>query len=97
MEHYLDKKTKFDFAQTVTIINLATIAKFFQIICKALFIFLLATGKIEKRLLKLISNYFTAILTNRHKMLQLYYLVLLKIVLYLVILYFQIQDNYEFC
>ena len=55
--------------------NLMIVTKFFYIIYKVLFIFLLATNKIERRLLESISNYFVIFETNKYKMLQLHYFV----------------------
>ena len=72
---YLDKKTKFAFTKITIIINLIFVIKFFYIICKALFISLLIIGKVEKKLLKLISNYFAIIETNKHRMFHLNYFI----------------------
>lgn len=75
VEFYLDTKTKSTFAQTTATINPVTIAKFDYIICKALFISLLTVGKVEKRLLRPISNYFATVEMNRCAILYLHYLV----------------------
>lgn len=59
----------------MAIINSIAIIKFFYIIYKVLFISLLAIGKIKKRLLGVISNYFIIIETNRHKIFYLHYFI----------------------
>lgn len=75
MRLHLDKKTKSAFAKIIAIRNSITIAMFFYIIYKALFISLLATSEIKKKLLELISNYFAIIETNKYRMLYLYCLI----------------------
>lgn len=60
------------------IINSIAIIKFFFSICKTLFVSLLAIGKVEKGLLRLILNYFAIIKTNKHRIFYFYYLILLK-------------------
>lgn len=72
------------------IINLVVKAKFFYIICKTLFVFLLTISKVEKQLLKLISNYFIIIEINKNRILYLYCFISFKKTLHLVILHFHI-------
>lgn len=50
-------------------------AKFFDIICKALFILLLAINKVKRWLLEPISNNFATIKINRYEIFYLYYLI----------------------
>lgn len=49
--------------------------KFFHIICKELFEFLLTASEIERKLLRPISNYFVTVKTNEHGILHLHYLI----------------------
>lgn len=72
MECNLDKKIKFVIIKKTAIINLVIKAKFFYIICKILFISLLAINKIKKKLLKLILNDFAVIKINKYKILYLH-------------------------
>ena len=67
-------------------INPVTIAKFFHIICNAIFIFLFDAGQKEGGFLRPILNYFGIIEINGCGILHLYYLVWLKGVLHLAIL-----------
>ncbi len=66
--------------------NPITIAKFFNIICDAIFIFLFDVGQTERGLLGPVSNYFGTIETKGYRMLPLYCLVWLKSVSYLATL-----------
>lgn len=59
----------------MAIINLVIIAKFFYIIYKALFISLLATNEVKKKLLELISNSFMTIEVYRHRITNLNYFI----------------------
>lgn len=72
VELYLNSKTKSAFVQTIAIINPVAIAKFFYIICKALFLSLLADGKVERGLLGQIFIYFATVEINRHKIIYLH-------------------------
>lgn len=76
--------------------DILAMAKFFYLICKALFVSFLAFRKLKRKLLGLVSNYFAIIETNGHGMLHLHYLVWLKEVTPLVTIRSQIQDNHEF-
>ena len=58
--------------------NPVVVANFFHIICKGLFISLLAAGEVEGRLLETISNHIATVKTNRHGILHLHCLVWLK-------------------
>lgn len=80
----------------MAIMNLVAVAKFFHIIYKALFVSLLATGKVKKGLLEPILNYFATIETNEYRMFYLHCLIWLRRVSHLAMLYFQISDNHEF-
>ena len=71
----MDRKTKFAFIQTLVIINLVTIVKFFYTICKALFISLLIGVQIDERLLEPISNYFIVVEINKYRMFHLHYFI----------------------
>lgn len=51
----------------MAIINLVAIAKFFYIIYKTLFIFLLIAAEIKKELLRPILNYFAIIKINKNR------------------------------
>lgn len=55
--------------------NPLAIAKFFHIICEFLLVYFLAVGEVKGELLRLISNYFAMIETNRRKIFQFYFLV----------------------
>lgn len=75
VELNLDKKTKSAFMQITLAMNPIVIAKFFYIICKALFISLLTIGKVKRCLLEPIINYFAINETNWGQMLYLHYLI----------------------
>lgn len=93
----MEKNTQLAFGRKTIIINPVAIKKFFYIICNVVFNSLLTTNQIKSGLLGLILNYFIAGKTNGHSILYLYCLILLRGILYLVILHFQIQDNDKFC
>ncbi len=76
--------------------NPVAVAKFFQIICDAIFMSLFGAGQIAGGLFGPISNYFATVETNSHWMLHLHYLVWLRSVLHLATLRSQIQSNAEF-
>lgn len=76
--------------------NLVAVAKFFHIICNALFVSLLAAGKLKRGLVRPISNYFAMFKTNNHSILHLHWFIWLKKALHLVTLLSQIQDNHNF-
>lgn len=97
VELNLDRETQSAFAQTTATMNLVAVAKFFYIICEALFVSLLAAGEVEGELLRPISNYFATVETNGHRMLHLHCLVWLKGASHLATLRSQIQGNHEFC
>lgn len=59
----------FIFAKITAIINLVAIAKFFYIIYKALFIFLLVASKLKEKLFRPILTFFVTIEINRYKIL----------------------------
>lgn len=71
----LRNNTQSAFACRTAIINPVTIAKFFHIICNAVFMSLIATSQLEKGVPRLISNYFATIKINDCNMLHLYYLI----------------------
>ncbi len=58
--------------------NPVAVAKFFHIICDAIFMFLFGAGQIEEGFLGPISNYFDTVETNGRRMLPLHCLVWLK-------------------
>lgn len=76
--------------------NPAAVARFFHIICDAVFMSLLAAGHLEGGLLGPISNYFATVETNGRDMLHLHCLIWLRGVSHLATLRSQIQDNDEF-
>ncbi len=76
--------------------NPVAIAKFFHIICDAIFMFLFGAGQTAGGLFGPILNYFATVETNGHGMLHLHYLEWLRGVLHLVTLRSQIQSNVEF-
>lgn len=78
MELNLDREIKYTFVKIWARINPITIKRSFYIIYKTLFISLLAANKVEKRLLRPISNYFVIIEINWHRILHLYCYVWLK-------------------
>ena len=98
VELYLNRETKSNFIQKTDRINPVGFAKIFYITYEVLFISLLVTGKIEKRLLEPISQYFaTVVQTNRRRILQLHQFNWLKKAFFLAMLYYQIEENLEFC
>lgn len=59
----------------MAIMNSVTMAKFFYIIYDTLFVFLLTNIKLQKKLLKAISNYFAMIKINSYNIFYLHYFV----------------------
>lgn len=96
VEIILGEETQSGFERKITIMDILAMAKFFYLICKALFVSFLAFRKLKRKLLGLVSNYFAIIETNGHGMLHLHYLVWLKEVTPLVTIRSQTQDNHEF-
>ncbi len=76
--------------------NPVAVAKFFHIICKAIFMSLFGAGQTKGGLLGPISNYFGIVETNGRGILHLHCLVWLKGVSHLAMLRMQLQSNDEF-
>ncbi len=97
IELELSSKIQSVFRCKTATINPIAIAKFFYIICDAIFMSLFGVGQSKRGLLGPILNYFGIVETNSHRILYLHYLVWLKGVLHLAILQTQLQSNDEFC
>ena len=95
VEFELSSKIQSVFWYKTVIMNHIAVARFFHIICDAIFMSLLGVGQTEEGLLRSIFNYFGTIETNGCGMLHLYCLVWLKRVLYLVTLQTELQSNNE--
>lgn len=76
--------------------NPIAIAKFFNIICDAIFMSLCGASQMAGGFFGLILNYFATVKTNSHGMLHLYCLMWLKGVSHLATLQSLIQSNVKF-
>ena len=96
IELELSSKIQSDFWRKTAIINSFAVAKFFYIICNAIFLSLFGVGQKIRGLLGPISNYFGIVEINTCEILHLHCFVWLKGVLHFVILQTQLQSNNKF-
>lgn len=76
--------------------NLVAVVKFFYIIYKMILLSLFISEHYDKGLFRLVSTYFEIVKINNYNIFYLYYLIWLKKVLHLLILYTKIQENKDF-
>ncbi len=95
VELELSSKIQSAFWHKTVTMNPIAVAKFFHIICDAIFMSLFGAGQTEGGLLGSISNYFSTVKANGRGMLHLHYLIWLKGVSHLATLRTQLQSNDE--
>ncbi len=96
LELELSSEIQSAFRRKIATMNPVVVAKFFHIICDAIFMSLFGASQTAGGLFGLISNYFATVETNGCGMLHLYCLVWLRGVSHLATLRSQIQSNVEF-
>lgn len=77
--------------------NSVAMIKVFNIICKSILLFLFVRKYLTRGLLGLVLIYFKRTKTNNFSIFYLHYLIWLKKILYLLILYTKILKNNVFC